>query len=171
MKKFLSVFTFITIAFAMQSAAQNDASKRPSPPMTANATIGGANISIKYSSPSVKGREIWGKLVPYGEIWRTGANEATVFETDQDVSINGSNLPKGKYALFTIPEKEEWTIVFSKNSSQWGTYSYKTSEDVLRVKAKAASAEHQEQLKIDVQADGNASIHWEKVKVNFTIKH
>ena len=171
MKKFLSVFTFITIAFAMQSAAQNDASKRPSPPMTANATIGGANISIKYSSPSVKGREIWGKLVPYGKIWRTGANEATVFETDQDVSINGSNLTKGKYALFTIPEKEEWTIIFSKNSSQWGTYSYKASEDVLRVKAKAASAEHQEQLKINVQADGNASIHWEKVKVNFTIKH
>lgn len=171
MKKFLSVFTFITIAFAMQSAAQNDASKRPSPPMTANATIGGANISIKYSSPSVKAREIWGKLVPYGEIWRTGANEATVFETDQDVSINGGNLPKGKYALFTIPEKEEWTIVFSNNNSQWGTYSYKASEDVLRVKAKATSAEHQEQLKIDVQADGNASIHWEKVKVNFTIKH
>ena len=169
MKKFLTVLPMIM--FVLNATAQKDASKRPSPPMSSSAKVGTATISITYSSPSVKGREIWGKLVPYGEIWRTGANEATVFETDQDVSINGSNLPKGKYALFTIPEKDEWTIVFSKNSNQWGTYSYKASEDALRVKAKASAADHQEQLKIDVQGNGTASIHWEKVKVSFTIKN
>lgn len=170
MKKIFPLTLLLLTACMFSSFAQNDNTKRPSPPMSTAAKVGNASISIKYNSPSVKGREIWGKLVPYGEVWRTGANEATVFETDQDITINGNALPKGKYALFTIPEKDEWTIIFSKNSNQWGTYSYKAAEDALLVKATATSADHQELLKIDAKNDGTISIHWEKVKVTFTVK-
>lgn len=170
MKKVITVLTLLMFAVVTTTSAQNDNAKRPSPPMSSSAKVGNAQITIHYGSPSVKGREIWGKLVPYGEVWRTGANEATTFETDQDITVEGKALPKGKYALFTIPGKDEWTIIFNKNSQQWGAYGYKQSEDALRIKVKPAAAEHQEQLKIEVNENGTVSIHWEKVKVAFTVK-
>src|SRR5687768_6756308 len=104
--------------------AQEDKSKRPSPPAESIGMIGDANVAVYYSSPAVKGREIWGGLVPYGKIWRTGANEATVFQTDKNLLISGSKLPAGKYALFTIPGETGWTIVFNSEWNQWGAFKY-----------------------------------------------
>src|SRR5687767_4572105 len=104
--------------------AQNAPANRPSPAATATGKIGAANVSVNYSSPSVKGRTIWGDLVPYGKVWRAGANEATVFQTDRDITIEGKKLPAGKYSFFTIPTENEWTLIFNKQPEQWGAYKY-----------------------------------------------
>src|SRR5258705_13398511 len=93
--------------------AQADKSSRPSPPATATGKVNGATITINYSSPSVKGRKIWGALVPYDKVWRAGANEATIFETDKDIKIEGKPLHAGKYSLYAIPGEKEWTFIFN----------------------------------------------------------
>ena len=90
-------------------------------------------MTIAYSSPRVRGRQIWDELVPHGKIWRTGANEATVFTTNVDMQIDGQLLPAGKYAIFTIPTAEEWIIIFNKDWDQWGAYSYDSSNDQMRI--------------------------------------
>lgn len=167
MKKFLGLVPLFIAVFTISACAQ-DKSKRPSPPMSSEFKVGSANVKISYGAPSVKGREIWGKLVPYGQVWRTGANEATTFETDADIKVEGQTLPKGKYGLFTIPGESEWVIIFNKKAEQWGAYDYKESDDVLRVKVPAAAGDMQEQLSI--AGSGNVvSIAWEKVKVAFKV--
>jgi hypothetical protein len=113
--------------------------KAASPAETATGTINGATITIKYGSPSVKGREIWGGLVPFDQVWRAGANDATTFETDKELTIEGSKLPAGTYSLFVIPNQKECTIIFNKQAKQWGAYSYKEKEDQLRVKVAAVA--------------------------------
>ncbi|WPO84108.1 DUF2911 domain-containing protein [Chryseobacterium sp. JJR-5R] len=96
-----------------------------------------ANITIAYSSPSVKGRTIWGGLEAYGKVWRAGANEATTFETDKDLTVQGKKLPAGKYSFFLIPkESGTWTAIFNKEPKQWGVYKYAPSKDALRVDVK-----------------------------------
>lgn len=170
MKRILSITAFFVFALGITACAQDDKSKRPSPPQETKLTVGTAAITINYNAPSVKGREIWGKLVPYGQVWRTGANEATTFETSADVKVEGKPLAKGKYALFTIPGKDEWVIIFSKNVNQWGSYNYKEAEDVLRVRVRPGmAAAFQEQLKFAGHVDGSVSILWEKLEVIFTI--
>ena len=96
--------------FHSHSWAQEDKSKRPSPPATAAGKIRSSTITISYSSPSVKGRKIFGGLVPYGQVWRAGANEATIFSTDKDIEVEGKKLPAGKYSLFMTPGEKEWTF-------------------------------------------------------------
>ncbi len=170
MKQLLALMTVVSLLITVNACAQNDKSKRPSPPESTEFKVGTATIKISYSAPSVKGREIWGKLVPYGEVWRTGANEATVFETDQDVKVEGKALPKGKYALFTIPGKDEWVIIFSKNANQWGAFKYNQADDALRVTVRPGFASaFTEQLKIEGKVDGSVSIMWEKLEVIFTV--
>lgn len=170
-----ALLSFLMLAFltiSVQANAQDDKSKRPSPPMESKAIIGGAvNVMINYSSPAVKGRNVWGDLVPYGEIWRTGANEATTFEVSRDVLINGQRLPAGKYAFFTIPGQKTWTLIFNKEPNQWGSYNYKQEMDALRVEVKAkASKTFNERLAININNKGKASLAWEKVEVRFTVK-
>ncbi|RMG72406.1 MAG: DUF2911 domain-containing protein, partial [Bacteroidetes bacterium] len=97
-------------------------------------SIGTAEITINYGSPAAKGRTLWGDLVPYGAVWRTGANEATTFTVSQDVTIEGQTLPAGTYSLFTIPGESDWTIIFNKTAEQWGAYEYDEAADALRVK-------------------------------------
>ncbi len=170
MKKLFSLLPLFTLAFVITACGQNDKNTKPSPPATSEFKVGTANIKISYSAPSVKGREIWGKLVPYGEVWRTGANEATVFETDADIKVEGQTLPKGTYALFTIPGKDEWVIIFNKNAKQWGSFSYKKAEDALRVTVRPGLAStFNEVLKIVGNVDGSVSIAWEKLEVIFNI--
>ena len=111
MKRITSLLSVFALFVAFTACAQH---QKPSPPASAEFKVGGANIKIKYSAPSVKGREIWGKLVPYGEVWRTGANEATTFETDKDIKVEGKTLPAGTYSLFTIPGKDEWYLVYHR---------------------------------------------------------
>jgi hypothetical protein len=100
--------------------AQEDKSKRPSPPATATGKIGDATVTIDYSSPSVKGRKIFGGILPHGKLWRAGANEATIFTTDKDITVEGKKLAAGKYSFFATPGENEWTIFFNSETGQWG---------------------------------------------------
>ncbi len=150
--------------------AQMDKGERKSPPASETATVGSATITIKYSQPSMKGREIYGGLVPYEKIWRTGANEATTFETDKEIGVNGKMLPAGKYALFTIPGEKEWTIIFNSQSEQWGAYNYDESKDVLRVKAKTSETKSTEKLTFSIEESGMIYIDWAETRVTLMIK-
>jgi hypothetical protein len=141
---------------------------RPSPLATVSQAIGYTTVTVNYSRPAVKGRAIWGGLVPYGQVWRAGANEATTLELTTDAKLNGQALPKGKYALFILPTEKEWTVILSKNHKTWGSYTYDQKEDALRVTAVPQPAEHQERLEFSFEnlTDSSASlvIHWEKQK-------
>jgi hypothetical protein len=108
------------------------AQEKASPAKTAEGTVNGAKITINYSSPAVKGRTIWGDLVPFNEVWRAGANEATTFETSKDIKVEGQDLPAGKYSFFIIPGETESIFIFNSQTGQWGT-EYDESKDVLRV--------------------------------------
>ncbi|GGG07967.1 hypothetical protein GCM10011323_10660 [Pontibacter amylolyticus] len=141
-----------------------DAKPKASPPTTATGKIGDAIITINYSSPAVKGRTIWGELVPYGEVWRAGANEATTVTTSKDVMVEGQKLPAGTYSFYAIPGEEEWTLIFNKTAKQWGTQ-YDEKQDALRVKAKPRqAASMSERLVYDVTKDGMV-LRWENLEV------
>ena len=135
--------------------------------------IGLTDVTITYHRPAVGGREIWGKTVPYGKVWRAGANENTTITFSDDVTVEGKPLPAGSYGLHTIPDKEQWTIVFSKNSTSWGSFSYDQKEDALRVNVKPRPAEAFEQLTYtfeNVKPDSAvATLRWEKLAVPFQI--
>ncbi|MDX1941286.1 MAG: DUF2911 domain-containing protein [Saprospiraceae bacterium] len=172
---FLLLIAILTLGFSTNSFAQGDKSKRPSPPAEAKATVGDLAISINYNSPAVKGRKIFGGLEPYDKVWRTGANEATIFEVNKDVMINDQKLSAGKYALFSIPtENGDWTVIFNKEANQWGAYNYKESEDVLRVKVKPGkTAALQERLDFKIDATnsvGKVIFSWENVTWSFDVK-
>jgi hypothetical protein len=155
--------------------AQGDKASRPSPPATATGKVGGATITINYSSPSVKGRQVWGSLVPYDKVWRAGANEATIFETDKEIKVEGKALPAGKYSLYAIPGEKEWTIIFNSETGQWGIKrSGETTEDpakdVLRVKVKPEkSPSPTEALSYKVDSKGFA-LFWENLQVPVSVK-
>ena len=161
----------LLLLFTTNSFAQGDKSKRPSPPAIAKLKLGETQISIDYSQPSVKGRTIGVDLEPKeGEVWRTGANEATVFEVDNDVKIEGKSLPKGKYALFTIVNGNNWTIIFNKTWKQWGAFKYNQAEDALRVTVKASQTESfAEQMTFAMDEDGKVWLSWGDKKVGFTV--
>ncbi|MBK6722333.1 MAG: DUF2911 domain-containing protein [Acidobacteria bacterium] len=160
-------------------------------------TIGTTDITITYSRPAVKGRTVWGDppadkpgegtlddgrarpagmaLVPNGHVWRTGANEATLFTTTDDLLINGQLLPAGKYSLHTIPGKDEWTVIFNKDDGQWGSFAYDAKKDALRVKTKPQwVAESKELLYFGfdnlTENAGTVYVRWEKIKVPFTVE-
>jgi hypothetical protein len=171
MKKLLVLTTMLLIAG--QVFAQDDKAKRPSPPAQAKQTVGGKTITIDYSQPSVKGRNVWeasGKVAPYGQVWRTGANETTSIEFSNDVKLEGKSVPKGKYALFTIPGEKEWTVILNK-TIKWGAFSYKQDEDVLRVTvpAKKAKSFH-EKFTIDISPKGQVAMIWADAEADFNVK-
>ena len=168
MKNILLVIGIVLIGLNGLNAQEK--SKKKSPAMEAKANVGEAQITINYSSPSVKGRTIFGDLVPYDKVWRTGANEATVFETSKDIMVNGQKLAAGKYSLFTIPNKDKWVVIFNSEWEQWGAYKYKEKEDVLRVEAKPGSlSESVEMLSIDIK-DDKLNINWDRVGVSVDLK-
>lgn len=134
LKKTAFAILFLLI-FCIISSAQEDKSKRPSPPAQARCEFSdGKTITIDYSSPRVRGRKIFGGLVPYGEVWRTGANEATRFVTNESLTtVKGTNIPPGSYTIFTVPTSGTWTLIINKHTGQWGIpYSYR-SEELARV--------------------------------------
>lgn len=148
---------------------------RVSPMASVSQTIGeSTEITVAYSRPAVKGREIWGKLVPYDKVWRSGANEATTISFSDDVLIEGQALAAGTYALFTIPSRDEWTIIFNKKAQQWGAFKYDSKEDALRIKVKPQAAPQTEWLEfVFEQANGTAAVlalRWEKIKTAFKIE-
>ena len=153
-------------------ACAQDKKAPASPPATASAKIaGGATITINYSQPSVKGRTIGKDLEPMaGKVWRTGANQATVFETDKAVKVEGQDLPAGKYGLFTIADGDEWTIIFNKTWDQWGAFDYDAKKDALRVKVKSAKApSFAEKFTINVDESGKVILLWGDTETDFTV--
>jgi hypothetical protein len=173
MKYFFSLSLLSLFLFAsFSSCAQKDKSKRPSPPALITQKAGDATISIDYSQPSLKGRTIGKDIEPMpGQVWRTGANEATVFEVDKDVMVEGKALPKGKYGLFTIMNGDDWTIIFNKTWNQWGAFKYKEADDALRVNVKAKKLEATvEKMTFTISAEGVVALQWGNTEVNFTVK-
>ncbi len=178
MKKaiFLSSFTLFFIGlFSISSHAQNNPATRPSPPDSTRGKVGNATIEIKYSSPSVRGRKIWGGLVPYGQVWRAGANEATTFTTDQPITVEGKQLPAGKYTLFATPGEKEWKFIFNSETGQWGIKrtgeaNRDPAKDVLTVTATPhKSSSMSERLKYDITNKGMV-LRWENLEVPVSIK-
>lgn len=137
--------------------------------------LGISQVSIIYQRPNIKGRTIFGDLVPYNEIWRTGANNATNITFQDDVKIEGKTLPAGTYALFTIPTTKEWTIIFNSNAKQWGAYTYDQADDVLRIKVKPEKLKNKVEsftISFDDVNDQHmkTSLAWENTKVSFLIE-
>jgi hypothetical protein len=198
-----SSVSFFAVLFVLCFAASAFAQitvPRPSQSASVMQRIGVTDVTITYSRPGVKGRKIWGDplpeqakvqgeatldnqnerpkdavIVPYGHVWRTGANEATQFVVTDDVLINGQKLAAGSYSLHTIPTKDEWTIVFNGTANQWGSFNYDPAKDTLRVKAKPQWVnENQEWLAFNIEPVGEDSaqvnIRWEKISVPFTVK-
>jgi len=176
MKKLFSFTILMGLMFTTITACAQgggDPSKRPSPPAKATETIAsGATITIDYSSPSLKGRTIGKDVEPKkGEVWRAGANDATVFEVSKDVTIEGKKLPAGKYAFFTLDNGNDYTLIFNKTSKQWGAYSYKQADDALRVNVKPGKSDTSvEKLTYTISKAGVVSLTWGTLKVDFTVK-
>lgn len=169
MKKIVLLLA-LTIGFTLNSQAQQDKSKRASPPDSVIVkTDKGVTININYSRPYLKGREL-STLTPVGEVWRTGANEATTFEVDKDVKVNGQKLPAGKYSLYTIPGESLSTIIFNKTWDQWGTQ-YDQSNDVLRVEtATSLGNPAVEQFTITADKSGKINLIWGEAILSFKVE-
>ncbi len=134
-------FVLVLAVAASPLWAQQDKSKRPSPPATAQCELaGGKTVTIDYSSPRKKGRNVFPDVVKYGEVWRTGANEATTFVTTGDIMVGSTHVPAGSYTLFTLPGKDKWTLIISKKTGEWGTDYPGEKEDLARVEMKAGTA-------------------------------
>jgi hypothetical protein len=152
---------------------------RVSPKASVTQTIGITDVVISYSSPGVKGRKIWGGLVPYDKVWRAGANEATKITFSNDVLIEGKKLSAGSYGFFVIPREKEWTIIFNKIADQWGAFEYNESQDALRVNIVPQQGSFHEWLDYvlsDMEANPHGknsamvNLNWEKVKLPFKIE-
>jgi hypothetical protein len=154
-------------------SAQNQ-KVRVSPKAMVKQTVGLTDVTIDYSRPGVKGRTIWGNLVPYNVVWRAGADEATKITFSSDVKINGKSLKAGSYSFFVIPTKNNWTLIFNKIASQWGAFEYNESEDVFRIEVTTEEGNFQEWLSYTITktVDNSAIIRleWEKIKVPFTVE-
>jgi hypothetical protein len=178
MKKLFSALAIAALALTTTAATaqkNEDKSKRASPPAVASATISsGAKITIDYSQPSVKGRTIGKDLEPMeGEVWRAGANEATVFQTSKDITVEGKKLPAGKYAFFTVKKGDTWTLIFNKTWKTWGAYDYEKNKgnDALTVDVQGTQATTAaEKLTFNVAKNGTVSLLWGPEKVTFNVK-
>lgn len=147
---------------------------RPSPKAVATQTIGLTDFTVTYSRPGVKGRKIWGGLVPYGEVWRTGANEATSFATTGEAAIAGKKLPAGEYSLYTIPTENDWTVIVSTEKGAWGSFTYDKEKDAHRFTVKPAVAPHEEWMRFTFEnltpSSGDLVLHWEKLQATIPIE-
>ena len=166
-----AIATLLFVATVSFSAIAQEAKVVASPPATATGKIKDATITINYASPAVKGRTIWGGLEKYDVVWRAGANEATTFETDKNLKIEGKNLPAGKYSFFLLPRASgTWTAIFNKEPKQWGAMKYEEAKDELRVDVKVkALKETQERLVYKINKGGFV-LEWDKVAVPVSVK-
>ncbi|HXH67151.1 MAG TPA: DUF2911 domain-containing protein [Candidatus Limnocylindrales bacterium] len=173
MKKLYLMGCALSLALVCASAvaAQQDKSKRPSPPAQATWDLGGGkSATIDYGSPRVKGRKIYGELVPFGQVWRTGANEATTLITPVDITIGGTAVPAGTYTIFTIPNKDKWTLIISKKTGEWGTDYPGQANDLARVDMKVSAlpaAAENFTISFEKAAGGaNLNIDWETTRAS-----
>jgi len=168
----LTAFASLTINSAYSQGPKLPAA---SPAASVKQTFGLTDVKIEYSSPAVKGRTIWGGLVPYDSVWRTGANQATIIDFSTGVTINDTKIKAGKYALFTIPGRDTWTVIINSDNEQWGSFSYKKSLDVTRFTVKpemTADVKEHMAFYLDPTSDStcNVTLRWEKVRLTFEVK-
>ena len=172
MRKAAFVFSLILV-FTVISFAQDFRTPRPSPDATVSQYVGVTKITIDYSSPAVKDRKIWGELVPFGEVWRTGANEATTITFTDAVSINGNELVAGTYAIHCIPNANEWEIIFSKDVPVDGSSTLDSKKEALRIKVKPEEHHFMERMTFLLTDATDNSVNvvlaWEKLKVAFKV--
>lgn len=171
MKKIFILTVLVSLITGITVSAQQDKSKRASPPATVKETLkSGVSVSIDYSQPSVKGRKIGAEIAPFGKVWRTGANEATIFEVSKNVKVEGKALDAGKYGLYSIPGEKEWTIIFNKKWNQSGTQ-YAEAEDALRVTVKPSKASSfTEKMTFTIDKAGKVTLLWGDEAVAFSVK-
>lgn len=174
---FQSVIGIVAIGACLAGVfAQDEITPRQSPYAEVVQRIGTTDVKITYHRPGVKGRTIWGELVPYSSEspWRAGANNATAISVSKDVKIDGKTLPKGEYALYFFVEKDEWTLAINTNAQAWGAGGYDAANDVLRATLKPVEAPMKEWLTYDFDdlsmESATAYLHWEKLKAPFTIQ-
>jgi len=179
--KLLSVTTILLAAFILgmysgESYAQEKEEVRISPKAMVQQTVGFTEVKIEYGRPGVKGRTIWGGLVPYDVVWRAGANEATKITFSTDVKIDGKKLKAGSYSFFAIPTKKTWTIIFNKVVNQWGAFEYNDVEDALRIVVTPIKENTcwQEWLAYTITKSSDKKavvmLEWEKLKVPFNVE-
>lgn len=164
-KQIASSFLLVLLATSISWAQE-------SPAASAENTVNGVKIKIDYHSPKVKGRIIWGGLEQYDKVWRTGADNATTIEVSENVKFDDHKIPKGKYALFTIPQKgDTWTVIINKVADQWGAFNYDQKEDLVRFDVKVdRTLEIHESLIFEIKDDGTVVFAWEYKTFSFKIK-
>lgn len=160
----------ITLLAALPALAERgDDSDRASKNGKTTGTVDGVSVTLEYGRPNVKGRTIWGGLVPYGKVWRTGADEATTITFSQDVMVEGQKLAAGTYGLFTIPGEKEWTVIFNQVADQWGAFGYDSGKDALRVTVEPRAHEMVESMDFVIE-DGEVVLRWEKLAVPVSVR-
>jgi hypothetical protein len=166
MKKIIGLLLIFiaTINFALGQKA------KASPRESVTGKINTATISIDYGSPSVKDRKIWGALVPFNKIWRAGANEATTFETDKDLFVEGKKLPAGKYSLFIIPNEKKCVVIFNKKAKQWGAYNYDKDLDQLRVEVSPKTETETTEKLLFLVRENRVALLWDNWEIALGIK-
>ena len=162
------IFTAILVTALPAVAQRADDADRASKNGKVAGTIDGVTVTLEYGRPNVKGRTIWGGLVPYGKVWRTGADEASTITFSAAVEIGGEKLAAGTYGLFTLPGENEWTVIFNKVADQWGTR-YDAGQDALRVTATPKAVDHVEAMDFEI-VDSWVVLRWEKLAVPFEVK-
>lgn len=170
----VAAFVVMFSLFAAAQGQQTDKSKRPSPPGTATVTLNGKKITVDYSRPYLKGRKIGSEIVPYGKVWRTGANEATTLTTEADLDIGGTSVPAGKYTLWTLPTEDNWKLIVNKQTGQWGT-DYDQSQDLARIDMqKSQTQQPVEQFTMSFNKKGSDTadliLEWGTTRVSVPIK-
>jgi len=170
MQKKIALFALFAFLAATACSAQ-----RPSPAASASCELGtGKTVKTDYSSPRVKGRKIYGDLVPFGQVWRTGANEATTFVTSSDIVVGGTNVPAGKYTIFTVPNADKWSLVISKGTGEWGTQYPGQDKDLARVDMKVSKLSSPlENFTISYEKSGSGctmNLDWETTRASLDIK-
>lgn len=158
----------VALSLAPVWAQRGDDAERLSKNGKTQGSIDNVEITLEYGRPSVKGRKIWGGLVPYDRVWRTGADEATTLEVTSDIAVEGQVLPAGVYSLFTIPGEAEWTVIFNTVSEQWGAFNYDETKDALRVAVTPQTAEFVESLELLIE-DSEVILRWGELAVPFRI--
>lgn len=161
---FIILMMAVSLGVVPTLAERGDDADRVSKNGKTEGSIEGAAIVLEYGRPNVKSRTIWGELVPYDKVWRTGANEATTFTIDKDVMVEGKELAAGTYGLFTIPGQSEWVVIFNKVPDQWGAMKYDEAEDALRVTVEPEEAEFVESMEFVIE-DSDVVLRWEKLAV------
>ena len=174
MKRSLAIALSLTFAL-LSRETDNSIFPKLSPQSTVSQTVGTTTVTVEYHRPQVRGRKIWGELVPFGQVWRTGANQATTITFSDPVRVNGQPVPAGTFALFSIPGPEQWTLILNKRARQFGAFEYQPKDDLIRfmVKAKAVK-EFSEWLTYEVYPASRSSayvdLYWEKLRVSFLVE-